>query len=97
MVDVKMMVGKWCADWAKKKREEEGTEGALSSWMTVTARPEPRDDPMILCEEGDNSVLGKTNVAIRVSEAEVIMAGAMVPIGQSEGALANGIEEGEVQ
>ena len=35
MDDVKMMVGKWCADWVKKKREEEGTEGAVSNWMTA--------------------------------------------------------------
>ena len=95
MDDVRMMVGKWCADWAKKRREEGEAKGAVSSWMTAATSIGNPDDPTILCEEGDNFVSGMTRVMTRVPEVEVIMTDDVIPIGKPEGALANGIEESE--
>ena len=94
MDHVKKMVGQWCGDWVKKKGEEEGTERAVSTWMTTAVSAETRDDPMVLCEDEDNSDSEKIKEAGRVPEVEASRTDAEMPFDGSEGVLGNGIEEG---
>ena len=97
MNDVKIMVGQWTADWDKKKKEEEGTERAVSSWMTAAASAGIRDDPMIVCEDGDNSVSKKAMEAEKTPEEEVVGDNTMVPFRGPEGAMEMRTEEDEDQ
>ena len=97
MDNVKIMVGQWTVDWDKKKKEKEGMERAVSSWMTAAVSTGSREDPMILCGEEDNSSTEKAKEARKVLKEKSDLAHVMVPFGGPEGVSEMKTEEDEEQ
>ena len=71
----------------QEEENEDGTERAVSSWMTAAASAGTQNDPRILCEDGDNSVSKKVTEAEKISEEEVVRTDALVAFRGPEGAM----------